>query len=169
MSWSTTRSGPKRLPSPSASPPWLSSFSSSSLSSSLMNPYQPLLRPRAPSVRPPAGSRRPPSVSNIQVLRFQGMLLDEPPPGIHIGPHEDGEVLVGLVRILQPHFQESPLLRVHGGLEELIGVHLPQSLEPLHAEAFRLLHLALHRLGDARQVVDRLALLLNVPSGGPGG
>ena len=70
-----------------------------------------------------------PICSVVQVHRVLGVALDELLPGLHLLPHEDGKDLVGLLRVVQGDAAEGPPLRVHGGLPQLVVVHLAQALE----------------------------------------
>ncbi len=45
--------------------------------------------------------------------------------------HQDGEDLVGDGGVLEPDLEEGAALRVHGGLPQLVGVHLAETLVPL--------------------------------------
>src|SRR5215218_3486277 len=56
------------------------------------------------------------------------VLLDELPAGLHILPHQDGEHPVGRRGVLEGHLAQDPGVRVHGGLPQLLGIHLTETL-----------------------------------------
>jgi hypothetical protein len=64
----------------------------------------------------------------IQVL---GPLDEELLARRHVRAHQQVEHLRRLLRVLDPHPAQRPVLRVHGGVRELVGVHLPESLVAL--------------------------------------
>src|SRR4030081_1367928 len=65
---------------------------------------------------------------NVQVAHGLGVRLDEAFAWIHFRPHQDVESLVRLDRVLDLDPEQHPVLRVHGGLPQLVGVHLTQTL-----------------------------------------
>src|SRR3989344_47395 len=91
--------------------------------------------------------------SDVEVLHFEGVLLDERSPGLHIVAHEQGEDLVSVHRVLDSHPYETPPLWVHGRLPELPGVHLAQSLVALDIDLLPL-------QGLERLIVVHVLLLL---------
>src|SRR5262245_14542058 len=70
--------------------------------------------------------------SNVEVPHRQRVLFNELPPRLDLLTHENGEHPVGLDRILVRDAQQRPRFGVHGGLPQLIGVHLPETLVALH-------------------------------------
>src|SRR4030042_1953166 len=80
-------------------------------------------------------SSEPSGIGNplhIQELRVPRGVLDEPPPGLHRIPHEDVEQVVRLDGVLDRHALEQARVEAHGGLPQLVRVHLSQALVPLH-------------------------------------
>src|SRR5438105_4054172 len=65
---------------------------------------------------------------DVQVAHGLGVRLDEPLTGIDVGAHQDIEDLVRLDCILDLDAQQHPVLRVHGGFPQLLGVHLTETL-----------------------------------------
>src|SRR5438477_4066927 len=65
---------------------------------------------------------------DVQVAHGFGVRLDEAFARIHLGAHQDVEDLVGLDGILDLDSEEHAVLRVHGGLPELLGIHLAETL-----------------------------------------
>ena len=59
------------------------------------------------------------------IIIASGLLLS----GLHLLPHEDGEDLVSGHGVVQSDAAQRALLRVHGGLPQLVGVHLAQTLK----------------------------------------
>ena len=74
-------------------------------------------------------------LSDVKVLHVQGVVLDELPARLDLVAHEQGEHLLGLDRVGQSDRAAASLLGVHGGLEELLGIHFAQALEPLDLQA----------------------------------
>src|SRR6478609_3573104 len=68
-------------------------------------------------------------------LRRERVVFDEPPAELHDLAHEAREQLLGLGGVLDGHLLEGPRLGVHGGLAELLGVHLAQALEAVEPHA----------------------------------
>src|SRR4051812_9246308 len=99
--------------------------------------WVPLLLVVRPVVRPVSYglSRRPqlvryPGMSDIEEANILGVALDERTPRLDVLAHEHGEQLVRLRRVVEGHLQQHPVGRVHGGIPQLGGVHLPETLEP---------------------------------------
>src|SRR5688572_28954974 len=104
--------------------------------------------------------------SDIQEPDVLGVAGDEAAAGFDVLAHEDAEQLVGGRGVLDGDLQQDAGLGVHGGLPQLLGVHLAQALEPLDRVV---LHLAA-RLGgepDGRFLlavgVDVLVAVLAAP------
>ena len=55
--------------------------------------------------------------------------------GATASPHEGREGVLGVHEVLDLHLEHDPGVGVHGGVPELVGVHLPQSLVALELEA----------------------------------
>ena len=85
-------------------------------------------------------------VSHIQVHDFVRMLDDEFPPGFDIVSHQGGEELVGEHRVGDADPLQHTLLGIHGGLPQLLGVHLSQSLVPADVGTRHLGEVLLHLL-----------------------
>ena len=85
-----------------------------------------------------------------------GVLLDELTARLNIVTHEHGEYLVGLGGILDGHLLQQTVLRVHGGLPELLRVHLTQTFVTLGVKGL-IVAVACHILVD-----EGLALLLSI-------
>ena len=64
-----------------------------------------------------------------------GVLLDELAAGIHVLAHEHREDAVGLGGVADVDALEQSVLGIHGGLPQLLGVHLTQTFESLHCHA----------------------------------
>src|SRR5947207_12620387 len=89
--------------------------------------------PRPRRRGPPAAGPTPIILPlNIEELDLQRVLLDELPTRLDLLAHEDREHPLGLDGVLDGHLEQRPLRRVHGGLPELLRVHLAQSLEALN-------------------------------------
>ena len=69
--------------------------------------------------------------------RIQGIVFDKLSAGFDDIAHEDREHAVCLdgVVFVEIHLEHLALFRVHGGFEELLGVHFPEAFEPLDREA----------------------------------
>src|ERR1700687_867373 len=65
---------------------------------------------------------------DVQVAHGLGVRLDEAFAWIHFGAHQDVEDLVGLDRVFDLDPQQHAVLRIHGGLPELLGIHLTETL-----------------------------------------
>ncbi len=68
---------------------------------------------------------------HIEVLHLQGILGDELASGLNIISHQGAEDSFRLRRIGDRNLKERAGLRVHRGLPELSGIHLPQALVAL--------------------------------------
>ena len=68
---------------------------------------------------------------NIKVAHQLGMLLNKLAARLYLVTHEDGKQLVCCLRILHAHLQHGTPLRVHGGIPQLLRVHLAQALVAL--------------------------------------
>src|SRR6185312_4878313 len=90
----------------------------------------------------------------VQVPDLAGLAADEVAPRLDALAHERAEGLVRFAGVAHRDLEQRSRLRVHGGLPELIGVHLAQPLEALHADV----------LGPslARELLDCLVTLLLV-------
>ena len=79
--------------------------------------------------------------SRPQMSRFctsRALLLDEVvalPPRLDVVAHQRGEGLVGLDGVVDAHLEQRALLGVHGGVGQLVGVHLAEALVALDGEA----------------------------------
>src|SRR5919112_4761202 len=62
-------------------------------------------------------------VEEPDVLR---VALDERPALLDVLAHQHGEHLVGLRRVLEGDLQQEPVVGVHRGLPQLVGVHLAE-------------------------------------------
>src|SRR5205823_246010 len=98
---------------------------------------RPGLRARAgPEGPDPVRARAPDRAAlNIEVRDLERVPLDEVAPRLHLGPHEDREDPLRLSHVIEPDLEELSRLGVHGRVEELLGVHLSETLEPLNGEA----------------------------------
>ncbi len=61
--------------------------------------------------------------SNIQILHFQRMGLDEISPRFYLVAHQGGKNAFGGDRIIQFYLQEFAAGRIHGGLPKLFRIH----------------------------------------------
>src|SRR4051795_2322400 len=86
--------------------------------------------------RPPKRTSRT-AGSDVKVPHLACLGLDELLARLDTLAHELREDLVGrgLAAVLDVDPQERPRLRVHRGFPQLVGVHLAEALEPLHARA----------------------------------
>ncbi len=96
---------------------------------------------RALLVRGTGGDRDAVSIATIDATRHTsrkrtsfGVLLDEPAPGGDVVAHQRGEHLVGDRRLLDGDLQQRARLATHGGLAELLPVHLGEALEAVHLD-----------------------------------
>src|ERR1700733_15697439 len=69
-------------------------------------------------------------VQEPHILRVPG---NKGAAGLDVLTHEHAEQLVGLRRVVQGYLEQHPAGRVHRRLPQLLGVHLAEALEPLHA------------------------------------
>src|SRR5450759_2003548 len=84
------------------------------------------------------GSILPSSVcraSDIEEPHFLSVLLDEGAPRLDLVAHEHREDLVGRLDVLHRHQLKGARHGVHGGVPELVGVHLAEPLEALQLHA----------------------------------
>ena len=72
----------------------------------------------------------------VEELDVERVIFDELAARRHLVAHEQGEERVGLRGIGDVDAQEPALFRIHGGLEELLGVHFTETLVSLNGEAF---------------------------------
>ncbi len=74
---------------------------------------------------------------NIEVADIQRVVLDELPARLDHVAHQDGEHLVGFDRVVvvQVDLEQFALLRIHRGVEQLLGVHFAQAFEALDLHA----------------------------------
>src|SRR5664279_167586 len=82
------------------------------------------------------------TASDIEVLNLAGFGLDEVLAWLDPLAHEHGEDRIGLGRVVDFGPQKGAALRVHGGVPEVVGVHLAEALEALDGDALdrELLH-----------------------------
>src|SRR6266567_8495987 len=66
--------------------------------------------------------------------RFLGVLLDELAARLDVLAHQDAEHPVRRRGVLQHDLLQHAGVGVHRGLPKLVGVHLPQALEPGHLD-----------------------------------
>src|ERR1700710_1674979 len=81
-------------------------------------------------------------------LRRERVVFDEPPAELHDLAHEAREQLLGLGGVLDGHLLERPRLGVHGGLAQLLGVHLTEALEAVEPDARLPAHHLEHRVAQ---------------------
>src|SRR6266508_5445318 len=62
--------------------------------------------------------------------RFLGVRLDERAASLDVLAHQDAEHAIGRRGVLEGDPLQDARLRVHGGLPQLLGVHLAEPLEP---------------------------------------
>ena len=67
--------------------------------------------------------------SIVQIHRVFGVFLNELLPGLHLFAHQHRKRGVGGHGVVQGDAAQGALPRVHGGLPQLMGIHLAQSLE----------------------------------------
>ena len=74
---------------------------------------------------------------DIQISNIQSVVLDEPLTGLDDVAHQDVEHFVGFdgVVLVEADAEELADFRVHGGFEELLGVHFAESLEAFDLDA----------------------------------
>ena len=63
-----------------------------------------------------------------------GVLLDELAAGINVLTHEHGEDAVGLGGVTDVDALEQAVVGIHGGLPQLLGIHLTQTFESLNGD-----------------------------------
>src|SRR5882724_4732728 len=68
---------------------------------------------------------------HVQIPRFERVLFDEFPPALDVFAHQCREYLFAFDGVFQAHFEQRALLGVHGGLGELLGIHLAQAFVAL--------------------------------------
>src|SRR5690606_20478373 len=81
-----------------------------------------------PSKAFPALSSR--SGSDVKVLHFARVHLDEAAARWHSAPHQHVEGLISPHRVFQRHLEQGAVLGIHRRLPELLWVHLAQTLVP---------------------------------------
>lgn len=76
-------------------------------------------------------------ILDVEVSDVEGVFFNELATGLHDITHEDGEHAVGFEQVFltQIHAQHATLGGVHGGFEELLGVHFTQAFEALNLDA----------------------------------
>src|SRR6185369_10071252 len=72
---------------------------------------------------------------DVQIDHVQRVGLDEVAARLDLVTHQDGEDLVRFDGVLDLDLQQDPVFRVHGGLPELLRVHLAQAFVALDAES----------------------------------
>jgi len=87
-------------------------------------------------------------ISVIQIYRVFRVFLDELLAGLNLFSHKDGEGLVRLHGVFQRDSAQRALLRVHGGLPQLVGVHFAKALVPGNVD-LHVLGVAPHLGGNA--------------------
>ena len=106
-------------------------------------PLQPFVdwHSRAWRLSPRASQRRQPLMTaallHVEVFHVEGVVLDELAAGFDDVAHEDGEHAVGFdhVFLVHLHLEEPAGGRIHGGVEELGGVHFAEALEAFDFDA----------------------------------
>src|SRR4030043_2152649 len=81
---------------------------------------------------PPAGG----ASSDVKVGHLPGMTDNEILPYFHIFSPQRLEDLVGFHGILDIDLLEDPVLGIHGGVPELVCIHLTKTLVPLDGDSF---------------------------------
>src|SRR5512133_3825120 len=74
-------------------------------------------------------------LSDVKVGHLLGVTHNEILAYLHLFSHQGLEDLIGLIRIRDIDLAEDPVLRVHGRVPELVGVHLTKTLVPLDRNA----------------------------------
>src|SRR5258708_39655473 len=69
-----------------------------------------------------------PGRSDVEEPDVLGVTGDERATCLHVLAHQHGEQLVGLGRVVERDLAQDPLGGVHGGLPQLVGVHLAEAL-----------------------------------------
>jgi len=85
-----------------------------------------------PGVREPVAGK---GASDVKVCHLLRMADDEVFPDLNVFSHQCLEDLIGFHRILDIYLPEDPVLGIHGGFPELVGVHLTQTLVALDRNA----------------------------------
>src|SRR5687767_2871373 len=102
----------------------------------------------------PSGSM----TSDIEEAHLARVLLDEGAARLDLVAHQRGEDAVGRRSVLDVDADEHPVLRVHGRVRELLGVHLPEPLEAAHLDALlRELERVLAKLAERLRLACLLA------------
>ena len=102
--------------------------------------------------------------SDVQVHDVFRVLLDPLAPGLHVLAHENGEDLVGLNGVVQSDAAQGAGLRVHGGLPQLVGVHLAETFEAGDVH-LRVLVVGSQLGGDAVALLVGVGHLLGLAAG----
>src|SRR5687768_15688718 len=71
---------------------------------------------------------------DVEVSDIKGIGLDEVSSRLDFFAHQDVEDLIGRIEILDTDLQQAPRLGIHGGLPELLRIHLAEAFVPLDAE-----------------------------------
>ncbi len=87
-----------------------------------------------------------------------GVGLDKAAARLHLIAHQDGECFVGLFGILNGDLYDDAVIGVHGGLPELLRVHLAKALIAVHLGTRHLLRKHGH-FGVVVGIFDGVALL----------
>src|SRR6185503_3224621 len=82
------------------------------------------------------GRRLSPNISHVEVAHVERILFDELPARLDLVAHQHAEELVGAHRIVDSDAEQSPRVRAHRGLPELVGVHLAEALVARDRHAF---------------------------------
>src|SRR5687767_6721647 len=85
------------------------------------------MRRASTAITPPLRGSRASYVDQADIL---GVVVNEVAPGLHVLTHQHREDAVRGDRVLHGDLEKRPLVRVHRGLPELLGVHLAEALEP---------------------------------------
>src|SRR4030042_5800472 len=96
---------------------------------------------------------------HVEELHFLRVVLDEVPARLDRVPHEYGEQLVGLDRVLDRDALEYARVNVHCRRAELVGVHLAQAFVALDVAPFPEVSHELREFLVAEHVLLGLALL----------
>src|SRR5665213_1372667 len=67
------------------------------------------------------------SMLNVQVLHELSVGLNEGFAQLNLCTHQLAEDGIGFFGVLHPHLHQDPLLGVHSGLEQLVGVHFAEA------------------------------------------
>src|SRR4051812_11544235 len=74
------------------------------------------------------------SALNVQIADGARVGLDELPARGHLVAHEHVKDFISHDRVLELHLQDSPGDRIHGGLPELLRVHLAETFVTLDVD-----------------------------------